>query len=322
MAREPLIRATLDNYEKIRLRSEVWSPIIEIICQRHQIPVGRLFQFRPGSNIIFAVGAHYVVKLFCETQQYESERLLLSRLGRELGVEIPQIHADGDIENWPYLVMTRLHGKRLDACWWRLHAVEKTAIVEDLGRILARLHQVPTEGMEELEQLPELTPERISEIVSQERENGVPEHLLVQIPPFFESVQPLLLPDTPRVITLMDAQPEHLLCHEKDGRWRITGFVDFADATLAYCEYDFPLPIIRLMPAQPQLLRSFLLAYGYDESQLTESLGRRFLAVLINAGFLTDALSDHFGPTPIQWLEQIQTALFTLRSSSIKQSSN
>ena len=63
MTHEPLIKATPDNYAQVQHRSEIWKPVIQVICQRHRLPTEELSQFHDGSNIIFAVGKHHVIKL-------------------------------------------------------------------------------------------------------------------------------------------------------------------------------------------------------------------------------------------------------------------
>ena len=83
--------------------------------------------------------------------------------------------------------------------------------------------------------------------------------------------------------------------------------------SIGYRECEFSSPIAGLMPRQPHLLRVFLLAYGYSAAQLTENLGRKLLAALLDIGFLEDVFDDVFSTTPIQEqrLEQIQEVFFT-----------
>jgi hypothetical protein len=69
---EPLLPpiSKSSDYESLRVNASVWPLAMQIICQRHGLPTDRLVRFGDGtdtaygSNVVFAVGDHVVIKLF------------------------------------------------------------------------------------------------------------------------------------------------------------------------------------------------------------------------------------------------------------------
>ena len=64
MGCEPLIKTTPEKGSFFRTHFNYWVPAIQAICQRHRIYCKDLYQFQDGSNIVFAVGTCYIVKLY------------------------------------------------------------------------------------------------------------------------------------------------------------------------------------------------------------------------------------------------------------------
>jgi hygromycin-B 7''-O-kinase len=70
-----------------------------------------------------------------------------AEVAQDLGADAPEVVAAGEIEGWPYLVLRRLRGARLDHMWPDLDAPSRAAIAEDLGAFAARLHALPLRGL-------------------------------------------------------------------------------------------------------------------------------------------------------------------------------
>ena len=123
-----------------------------------------------------------------------------------------------------------------------------------------------------------LVQSRIQTCSELHREKGVSDCWLQQIPSFLAGAQPLYPPDFPPAIISGDVHQYHLLVVEEAGRWRLSGLFDFDDARIGFHEYDLAASGLFLMHGRPELLRTFLRAYGYPEVALDEALRRRLLA--------------------------------------------
>ncbi len=96
-----------------------WLPAVRAICARHHVPADGLEPLDGGSNLVAAAGNDRVVKLYSPRwpQWFESERAVLSLAHGQLGIATPEIVAEGELEDWRYLVLTRLRGVELHTVW-------------------------------------------------------------------------------------------------------------------------------------------------------------------------------------------------------------
>jgi len=76
------------------------------------LPHGDAELFSTGTNLVVALDDRLVLKIFPPLlrHQFVSERLTLSLLRGRLSVPIPEIVIEGERDQWPYLVITRLRG--------------------------------------------------------------------------------------------------------------------------------------------------------------------------------------------------------------------
>jgi len=281
----PMITRT--GYDALRTRSDVWFQVMHIICQRHGLACEELRRFGDGTDpadgscIAFAAGKNQVIKLFPPYQRrlYDAEHVVAEHVFGRLSIATPEIFAHGTIDEWPYLVMSRLQGTYLSDIWDGLDHVEQVHLVTELAEVLAQLHALPTYNLPCLDvNWKEFVESRVNNCVKRHREQGVPDYWLQQIPDFLAQASPLYPFDFASVIISGDIHQYHLLDRLDHGQWRLSGLFDFDDALLGFCEYDLAATALFLMAGHSMLLRPFLLAYGYSASDLDEHLSHRLLA--------------------------------------------
>jgi hygromycin-B 7''-O-kinase len=78
-----------------------------------------------------------------------------------------------------------------------------------------------------------------------------------------------------------DVHPGNLLLTQENGSWRIKGLFDFGDSFCGFHEYDFVAPGVLMMQGARELQTAFLLAYGYQESQLDMNLRARLMLLTV-----------------------------------------
>ena len=158
---EPLFPACIDRagYEAMRPKVNVWPLAMQIICQRHGLPLEGLVRFGDGTDpafgttIVFAVGERYVIKLYppFERRLFEVERTIVEHVYGKLTITTPQMYAQGTLEGWPYLVMSRLQGVYLSDIWDTLEQTNQRHIVTELAEVVAHLHALSTHNLPLLE---------------------------------------------------------------------------------------------------------------------------------------------------------------------------
>ena len=252
------------DYVKIYKNEEIWLPAMRALCQRHGLEPQGLQRMGLRTHVAFRSGDS-IIKLFASpwADDYISESACLKHI---TGLPVPELVAEGDLEGWPYIVMGAVPGTPAVEIWEELALEDKRGIVEELGRIMASLHALPP--------LPGLGGDW--NVFLQERLQNAEKHH--DAPPPWRAWSNQRLDNfapTPRADVLLSADitEDHLLLSEENGRWRISGFIDFGDARMGHPYYEFVAPLAFYTVGEPELSRLLVESYGLDyTADLAEEL--------------------------------------------------
>ena len=127
--------------------------------------------------------------------------------------------------------------------------------------------------------------------------------------------QPLYPPSFRPAIVSGDIHQYHLLVVEAEDQWLLAGLFDFDDARIGFHEYDLAATGLFLMHGRPQLLRPFLQACGYHETDLTDALSHRLLAYTLLHGYrhFTWIRDNVVGDQTSTTFAQLATTIYGLR---------
>jgi hypothetical protein len=163
----------LDAYRSFRRDLEAQRPAIQAIAARHGLPAGELAPFDRGTMIVWGT-ARSVIKLFVPTWPADAhvEMGMLERMVGT-GLSVPQLEARGEVDGWPYVVMSRLPGRRLSEEWPALDAAARERVAHDIGEGMARLAALPVTGLESMHAPQEtLLAERRPRLLEDQRARG------------------------------------------------------------------------------------------------------------------------------------------------------
>lgn len=321
---EPLLPLVTSNttYRAMRPSADLWPLVMRVICQRHKLPTERLVRFGDGtdpafgSNVVFAVDEHHIVKLFPphERQSFEADLTVAEYVYRKLSIQTPEIYAYGELDGWPYLVMSRLQGTYLAALWNSLGETNQLHLVAELAEVLAQLHALPTHDLPLLEaSWPELVATRVNGCAQRHREQGVSEPWLQQLPDYLASAAPLYPSNFTPAIVSGDIHDYHLLVKQEHERWRLCGLFDFDDARIGFHEYDLASAALFIMSGCPALLRPFLLTYGYAETDIDEHLSHRLMTyTLLHRYRPLNWVREVFAKHPCSTFEELAQVIYAL----------
>ena len=255
--------ATLQAYRRVHGRPEAWRPALEVICQRHGLPPGSHRLTRVGSHVVALRPGQTVVKLYCplfpEDHQVES-RVLRHLQGQSL-VPVPEIRAEGQLEGWPYLLLSFLEGQPLEHLWKDLSQLDQERIGRQLGEDLVGWHQISSRGIEDLGPVwGTFLEDRVEDAVARQRAHGWGEVWLGKLPSFLDQLDLSRMVSPRPTLLHADLTGEHLLMQPAAHGHQVAGLIDWADSMIGHGEYDLVALCVDAVgchgPAQRQALET------------------------------------------------------------------
>jgi hygromycin-B 7''-O-kinase len=219
-------------------------------------------RFATGSLPVFAT-RHHVIKLFpaTEVHHFETEVEVLRRVDGALPIRTPTVVATGAKDDWQYVLMTRLTGRSLADAWPQLGGGDKTRLMHEVGCALARLHSLEVDGLQRLavDWSRFLMTQRKS-CRERQSSHGLGSPWLDRLDRFLADWCPV--DDGRRALLHTEVMKEHLLVEQRNGRWWLSGLIDFEPAMIGAPEYEFAAIGIYLTGREPGLLANVLHGYG------------------------------------------------------------
>jgi hygromycin-B 7''-O-kinase len=275
----PNIR-TAEEYRALDLRDPAHARAVSEICRRHGITTAPLHQFPGGSSIVYAAGEDQVVKLYPPVflDECRNETEVLRLIDGSLSVPVPRPCVSGVLEDWGYLVMTRLRGRELTSVWPEISREERLGLGRQLGLLIAQLHAVPIESTALAGGWEPFLRAQIAGCHARHARLGLPAPLLDQIPAFLNDRAAELKRPEPPVLLHTEVMADHLLVERGPAGWALTGLFDFEPAMAGCPEYEFAAVGLFFAKADEVILRSFLDGYGYPPGEKRRGLPRRIMA--------------------------------------------
>lgn len=271
---------TREAFHALVERPEPWLPVVRELAARHGLPAPVPADHRPAGTVVFLLGDH-VLKLTPRwwERELDAEAATLPLVAGRLGIASPLLVARGEIEDWPYIVITRLPGSALDLRKSAGPVEERCAIAAAAGEALARMHALPTGPFAGLPVHAGAFEAHRREVAPAcQRAWGLPGPLVDELPGWLEVTGPLLGGDYRPVPVHADLHHQNLLVEERDGRRIATGIVDFGDAALGPPEFDLGVPALFLGRGDPAVLDALFSGYGRPGARRDPGFRRRLLA--------------------------------------------
>ena len=272
---------TFADYEKLKQNIEV--ELARAIIRKHQLPEASLTLFSDGTNIVFSYGDR-VIKIFppFHQSQFECEQLVLKHVDGKLSIKTPTLEYEGEIFGWSYLIISKLEGTLLETLWETMTHNNKEVLLRELGALIREVHALPTDGLEAIDcYWSQFLEKQRSKCIEHHRTKGLPTALLQQLPAYLDAIIEVLPEIKKPVILTGEYTPMNCLVKKVDGIWHISGLIDFGDAMLGLPEYDLLGPGAFLIQGDKQLLRTFLMAYGYVPHEMTSMLSHQLTALML-----------------------------------------
>lgn len=134
----PEIR-THDDWRIERAKREQWIAPLAAIALRHGLPAPTLSDLQSAGDIVAFAGERHVLKLTAPLFRAEqlAERAVLAALSGSVEVGAPELVATGELEGWPYMVLSRIRGVPAAEVWPDLAELQRAEVLRAALRVSA-----------------------------------------------------------------------------------------------------------------------------------------------------------------------------------------
>ena len=278
---------------------DFWRPVLQTICDRHDLTLQPWQKIGGWANGLFDFGNGIFIKIVPPNwgDQGVREVTALTLLkDHDLPVAIPDLLANGEINGWLYAVITKLPGTNLHDIWKTLDEDNQCEIVRDVGRFARYLNDLEVAEQPGLsENWPAFLQQQSQGAYDKRKSQGFTGPLLEDIKPFLANTD--FQPKQPkRTLCHCDLHAGNLLAEQKDGRWVLTGVIDFGDALIGDdCFYEFGATMILMGLGNAKVNQAYLQGYGLalNPAQI-EDLQRHMtaLAIMRHSGDLNYVINE------------------------------
>ena len=254
------------------------------IARHHGLPYRDAKLFATGTNLVVGLDDRLILKVFPPLlrAQFASERASLSQLRGHVSIPIPEIVLEGERDQWPYLVITRLSGVIGKEAWPALPEDQKERVLGQIGATIAEVQRAPLEELSGIEpRWNEFMRGQIEGCHARHTRLGLPQKYLDGLDDFIRDAAALIPMDAAPVILTGEYIPENFLLSESAGNWNLSGLIDFGDVMTGWGEYDLLGPSAFMTAGVPGRVRSLLAGFGYSSADLNPALQRRLMALML-----------------------------------------
>jgi hygromycin-B 7''-O-kinase len=254
------------------------------IARSHGLPHQSPHLFPTGTNLVVALDAKLILKIYPPLlrDQFASERMTLLQLRGRLGISIPEIVLEGERDEWPYLVLTRLPGVIGAQAWPGLPEDAKERVLRQVGETIAEVQRVPVGELSCIEPCwSEFISRQIQGCRARHERLGLPQQYLAGLDDILQDAAPLIPTDGPSVILTGEFIPENFLLSCENDNWRLTGLIDFGDVMTGWSEYDLLGPSAFMTAGMPRRVEALFRGFGYSRADVNFTLKRRLMALLL-----------------------------------------
>ena len=273
-----------EAFQAWRADPSQWLPAALDIARSEGLPHADPKPFLTGTNLVLALDDRLVLKIFPPMlrAQFVSERASLSQLRGRLSIAVPEIVRQGERDQWPYLVITRLHGVLGAQAWPGLPEDQKERVLRRIGETIAEVQRAPLGELSAIEpRWDQLMRRQIDGCRARHTRLGLPHKFLACLDDFLAAAIPLIPMDAPPVILTGEYIPENFLLSNETSGWQLSGLIDFGDVLAGWGEYDLLGPSAFMTAGMPRRVRSLLEGYGYSSADIGPDLRRRLMALML-----------------------------------------
>lgn len=259
-------------------------PLLNHLQQAFRLPGDQWQRIAQGANALFQLGDDVIVKLVPPNwrRQGDKELIVAPLLDGKLSLATPRLLGGGAVDNWVFVISTRLPGSPLADVWPSLDRAEKRLIMLQVGELLRELRGVTVDvDMAIRVDWQQYIDTLVSACSARHQRKAMPAHLAQQVMPYLAAAGDFSPPAQARLIH-MDIHPWNLMARHDQGRWLLTGLIDFGDAIVGNCDrFELLTPLMFMAQGDPILVKALFDSYGLLNDYDAPTLRRQLMATAL-----------------------------------------
>ncbi|MGE4133568.1 MAG: phosphotransferase [Bdellovibrionales bacterium] len=267
-----------EHYGRLFKDDSLWIGAIRAIAQRHGLE-GEPERGRLGSHIVYRVGDAWIkmmAPLFAQDMPLEVSGL--RAVQGNLSIETPRIEGEGEIEGWPYLVLSHIEGRPIREVWGHCTTVQKRALAKTIGQVVREIGLCPAdEIIHNRFQWNSFITGQLVKAREQQIKKGLPESWLAHLDEFLKIFEKEEFLSSHPLFLHADLTFDHFLV-VGDDKPRLNGLIDMADCQMGHLEYELVAPCTFIFKGDREALTEFLTSASLSAVNLTERFSQKLLA--------------------------------------------
>jgi hygromycin-B 7''-O-kinase len=264
----PAIASAADFYRERSRDLADWLPALDEIARRHGVSCGAVTRFPDGESPVFAFGEDFVVKLLPKLGNtiVQQEVDLLTFLAPHAELPAPRLVGQGELEDWQYLLMTRIAGTSLQRAWPEIPPDQRLRLATEIGQLLAALHALPQTklnpgGID----WTEFCHASFARWLARPSVGRISRALQDDGPRYFRA-NGAVVATAQRRLLHGDLAPVNLLVRSDPAGWEISGMIDFGNAMRGDPWFDLTAASLLLQPGDAPMVHALLDGYAAGSS--------------------------------------------------------
>lgn len=200
-------------------------------------------------------------------ESHRCEAAALRSVDNQLSVPTPRLLLDDALDDWTYLVSTRLRGRPIDAVWDEFNTATRVELATQLGHAIRELHQINAEHLAAVcDPWQEFRAHQSARGVDEKRGKGLSPKRIAEVEAYLRRTGPDERSRTSSSLLHTEIGPSHVLVEAG----RVTGLIDFGDARVGDPEYDLSPVGMFVTRGDAAAFHSFCVAYGFSKDALAD----------------------------------------------------
>jgi len=289
----------IDTWRNLRRDAAAQRPVFETIAGRHGLAASELAFVGRGTHFVWAT-RRSVIKLFVPLWAEDAtlETTLLEMVAGTT-LPVPQLEARGELDGWPYVIMSRVPGEPIGDVWRTLDEGGRSRLAAHLGETMAAIASLPQQRLQARAVSQEaLIAERVERLLVDQRERGGDDALEVELKRFLAEMPHLVPADS--VVLHADLTDDNVLV----SRERVSGIIDFADAFVGPWTYELAAPACFVTRGSADHRNAMVRGRGYEPTEELIATTRAW-AILHRYGHVARMMQDAGVTTLLEFLDLI-----------------